>query len=420
MNSDSNHRPVDGSINNRTYSHELGFIDVLLLSLGVFKTRTSRTLLTIVGMAFGIGVVLFLVSLGYGLQDILIGRLVTSSDSLKTIESYYPQDSGLSITSKEIDKIRAFKESAEVIPVAELPGEVNYEGTTGVVAFDIVDQGYFRLSGDIPNIGAPILKSEPGGAVLSVAALKILGLPLDSTVLNKEVSAKIFFPQSNQIDVSVENIKDPLKIRGVITDEARPPFVIITPQVIDRTPSLFQRVLVKVDDLKNIEALRDKLINIGFIISAKLDLVKQATKIMTGVTIVLGAFGITAMIVAAIGMFNTMMIGFLERIYEVGIMKAIGATNKSIRNLFFTESLMIGLAGGAGGIFLGVAAGEIFNFGINILAKNLGGNPITLFIRPNWFLALTFSISVTIGLLAGVFPARKAMRLSPKQAFTQR
>jgi putative ABC transport system permease protein len=162
------------------------------------------------------------------------------------------------------------------------------------------------------------------------------------------------------------------------------------------------------------------LIEKGLLISARLDLVQQAKRIMTIITVVLGTFGVTALVVAAIGMFNTMVIGFLERIFEVGIMKSIGATSVDVRNLFLMESLIMGFLGGVGGIFLGILGGETVNFGLNIVAKQLGGEPIKLFIYPWQFLILIIVVSIVVGAISGLWPARRAARLSPKEAFMRK
>jgi putative ABC transport system permease protein len=158
----------------------------------------------------------------------------------------------------------------------------------------------------------------------------------------------------------------------------------------------------------------------GLLISAKLDLVRQAKQIMTIITLVLGVFGVTALLVAGIGMFNVMLTSFLEKIFEVGIMKSLGATGKDVRNLFLMESFLMSIIGGVGGIFLGFLGGQVINLGLNILAKRLGGESINLFIFPWHFAILTLIISVVVGILSGYWPARRASKLSPREAFVTR
>src|SRR3989344_3416479 len=90
--------------------HRLSAWDLIKLSLRVFRTKPTRTVLTILGMSVSIGTVVFLVSLGYGLQYILIGRLITSEDSLVTVEASYPSESGKNIDFEKIEEIKKKEE----------------------------------------------------------------------------------------------------------------------------------------------------------------------------------------------------------------------------------------------------------------------------------------------------------------------
>lgn len=402
-------------------SHHLSIQDLFALSLRVFRTNPARTILTILGISLGVGTVLFLISLGYGLQYILIGKLAATEDSLVTLDTYYPTESNLNITYQDIDKISKLEGVKEISPVAEFTGEITYDQYSGFVTVKIIDSSYFRLSGSAPDFGAPFRENEKK-IVISSTALSLLNLPDNETSLDKEFSFKIFYPKSAEDSLETEIIEIPgaLPLSGINKEEFQQPFVLIPSSLVAKNPPYFQRLLVKADGVENVEPLRDKLVDMGFLISAKIDLVNQTKKIMSVITIILGIFGITALLVSAIGMFNTMIIGFLERIFEVGIMKAVGATSRDIRNLFLMESLIMGVLGGLGGILVGVGAGEIFNLGLNILAKSLGGKAISLFIRPWWFLALIMGVSSLIGILSGFWPARRASMLSPREAFTKK
>jgi len=77
---------------------------------------------------------------------------------------------------------------------------------------------------------------------------------------------------------------------------------------------------------------------------------------------------------------------------------------------------MMGFLGGVGGVIIGYIAGEIANFGINILAKGFGGQPLDLFYHPSWFVALIIVFSTVIGFLTGVYPSRRAAKLNPLEA----
>lgn len=397
-------------------SHHLRALDLLKLSVRVFRVRPMRTFLTIFGASIGIGTVLFLVSLGYGLQFILIGQLATTEDSLISLEAFYPVESGKVITQDDINAMAGTEGASEVSPVAEFPAEASADSLSGFLTAKIVRPNYFRLSGTKVSFGALFTEGEEA-VVVSNTTLKLFGLPEDETVIGESISLNIFYPGETLADIKTVSIPDSTIIKGVVIDEFSPPFVYVPSDIIGEKPPYYQRAFIKADSIEFVEPLRNKLIETGLLISARLDLVKQATKIMTAVTVVLGVFGVTALVVSSIGMFNTMIIGFLERIFEVGIMKSIGATSRDIRNLFLMESLIMGLLGGVGGILIGVGGGELVNFGLNTLAKQLGGSPIDIFIYPVRFIVAIAMTSAIVGVMSGFWPAHRAAKLPPRQAF---
>jgi len=238
--------------------------------------------------------------------------------------------------------------------------------------------------------------------------------------LGKTFDIKISYENEDTLQTNEVVLAEPVGLTGIQTDESLPPTTLIPSELVPVQPPFYRRVLVKAENINAVEPLKDKLIDKGYFISAKIDLVNQARGVLRAITITLGVFGITALFVAAIGMFNTMIVGFLERIYEVGIMKSLGATDRDIRNLFLVESSMLGFLGGLGGVIIGVGLGQLSNFGISILSKRLGGEAIQLFITPIWFAGVIIVASVIIGLIAGFWPAHKATSLSPKAAFIRK
>jgi ABC-type lipoprotein release transport system permease subunit len=394
--------------------------ELLSLSLRTFRTKPQRAFLTIMGMSVGIATVLLLVSLGYGLQYILIGKLMTTQDSLVTMELSYPSESNILIKKPLLEHLRSEENIAEVSPVAEFPGEISQTNGTGIlIDTRIVEPAYFRLAGLLPTIGiAPTAQNQ--GLVASSQTFIPLGLVPDATSLDKSLHFKIFY-QDNKNNTSEESDSStPIKIKGIISDESMAPTTIIFADSLSKEPPFYSKVLVKAKNVDVLEPLRDKLLGEGFLVSARIDLVTQARKITNIITIILGVFGITALIVSAIGMFNTMLVGFLERIYEVGILKSIGATDYDVRNLFLVESSLMGFLGGVGGIIIGVGGGWLLNISLSFFASRFGGDSIRLFLTPTWFMLLILGFSGMIGFVSGWWPAHRAAGLSPKEAFTRK
>ena len=398
----------------------LKFTELLRLSFRSFHTKPIRAVLTILGMSVGIGVVLFLVSLGYGLQYILIGKLITTEDSLITMEVSYPTESNIYIKREIVENLKKDPLVGEVSAVAEFAGEFRVSSTTGLLVNTLlVEPSYFRLSGLVPSIGSYPISNE-NGAVVSVQSFAPVGLTGDISTIGKLFDLQVFYQDEKNGTEEEAYSNVPIPVRGIISDESMQPTVITLVNSLSNQPPFFRKVLVKAKSIEDLEPLRDRLLSQGFIVSARVDLVNQARKITNIITIVLGIFGITALIVSAIGMFNTMIVGFMERIYEVGILKAIGATDSDVRNLFLLESVIMGMLGGVGGLFLGLFGGNSFNFLLSALATRLGGKSFDLFITPWWFIVLIIILSLLIGLLSGFWPAYRATKLSPKEAFTRK
>jgi len=131
---------------------------------------------------------------------------------------------------------------------------------------------------------------------------------------------------------------------------------------------------------------------------------------------ILGAIGAVALIVAALGITNTMVTSILERTREIGIMKALGGTEGEIRAVFLVEAGTIGIVGGALGLLLGWGVTRIANVVANAYLRPEGFAAVDLFHLPLWLIAGAVGFSVLVSLIAGVYPAGRAARVDPVRA----
>jgi putative ABC transport system permease protein len=373
-----------------------------------------RTLLTILGLSIGIGAILFLVSLGYGLQRILIEK-ITNDDALLSLD-VFPSKSGiLKLDDSSIKKIKALDGVAEVSPVVTLASQISYGGLSGDTTLNAVEPSYFRLSAMETLIGDFFTKDDKKSVVISKAVARLFNIA-DNEIVGKKIKLSIIMPKgddSNFVDVID---KGEFTVKGMIAEEDYSLTYLPYSEIESLKIKEYQQLKVKAVNNSKVEPLRNSIESMGFTIAALSDTVDQANKIFRAVQIVLAIFGTIALFVSAIGMFNTMTIALLERIQEIGIMRAIGASHRDISALFLMEATLMGFLGGCGGIVIGFLVGEIFNLGINILATNLGGQPVNLFYRPLWFVLTIVIFSTIVGFLTGVFPARKASKLNPLSA----
>jgi len=144
--------------------------------------------------------------------------------------------------------------------------------------------------------------------------------------------------------------------------------------------------------------------------------IKQQLAIFNILGYVLGGIGGIALVVAAVGVVNTMIMSILERTREIGVMRAVGARRSTVSRLFTFEAALLGFWGGVFGLVLGYVLVLIAN---PILNRQLSSNNITsknILILPVWLIAGVIALTTLIGILAGLYPARRAARLNPVDA----
>ena len=125
------------------------------------------------------------------------------------------------------------------------------------------------------------------------------------------------------------------------------------------------------------------------------------------------AVGMIGITVASLGIANTMVMSILERYREIGIMKAVGATDGDVQRIFLFESGTIGLLGGVFGLALAWVVSVVINAVVNAIAGEQGVPPMAYFRFPWWLCLSAIAFSVLVSLIAGILPTRRAARVDP-------
>jgi putative ABC transport system permease protein len=133
-------------------------------------------------------------------------------------------------------------------------------------------------------------------------------------------------------------------------------------------------------------------------------------RIISMLGLFLGSIAAIALIVASLGIMNTMFMSIMERTHEIGVMKAIGAKNSNILSLFIAETSIISAIGGVFGCLLGIAASKIIS-----VIGSFQNIEIPVSVKPEVILA-GMSIAIIVGVLSGLYPAWKASKMSPAEA----
>lgn len=176
---------------------------------------------------------------------------------------------------------------------------------------------------------------------------------------------------------------------------------------------VYSSAKVQADDMENVEELAGTIRSLGYNVETNAEYIDSMKKQFAMVQAVLGGIGAVSLLVAAIGIANTMMMSIYERTKEIGVMKVIGCGLKNIRQLFLLEAAFIGLAGGIIGNILSLTMSVVINMFVSGGSLGVTGN---ISFIPVWLLLVSTGFAVLVGTAAGYFPARRAMSLSPLEA----
>jgi putative ABC transport system permease protein len=451
------------------------FNDAIGLSLRNLRQSRLRTSLTTLGVSIGIASLTGMISLGIGLQDQVVGRFtqsglfgsitVTSQADLPGALAQLGQRGGLRLRGARgegspanrpdvkldddaIKRISALQKVREVTPNLRLPVEATFgEFSSPVIAaatpmsskgegtFQTFSYGeFFRNESENDcmltlDMAARIAEKNTGSLIgkmltLSYAASQRAqsGANADGFQVHRtEVQCRIVgIVERNPGAIgpggapSVSGIMLTMGIARAIDVD-----IVTDAQSLLREPGAaktYAAITVKVKQSQYTQDVEDDLRRMGFQAFSIDDALRGAKTAFIILNIINSLIGSIALTVSLLGIVNTMVMSILERTREIGIMKAIGASDNDIRWIFLVEASAIGLMGGLFGIALSWVVGHAINFGANVYIQNQGGTPGTLFSLPLWLIAgaITFSILVSLG--AGSYPASRAAKLDPIQA----
>jgi putative ABC transport system permease protein len=250
---------------------------------------------------------------------------------------------------------------------------------------------------------APVDQSLSGAAYSVVSReqkLKIVGVAdLDPESMRGPTRARVFLPLGLAESLHVMQPTDLREISRATTDQP-----------------VYSSVSVRVKNPSQVQKVEDVIKKMGFNTFSILDASKSIQQFFKVLDVFLGIFGSLALAVAFIGIVNTLVMAILERRREIGIMKAIGASDGDIKKLFFAEAGAMGILGGVVGVALGWAIGQVINLGTNIYLKSQSFPAEHFWSVPWWLVAFALVFSFFVSLAAGLYPAGRAARLDPVQA----
>jgi len=242
------------------------------------------------------------------------------------------------------------------------------------------------------------------GAAYSVISreqkLRIVGISdLDVESMRGPMRAKVFLPLRLAQGLHVMQPADLREISHAASDQP-----------------VYSSISLRVKNPTQVQAVEDAVKKMGFTAFSILDASRSVQQVFRVLYAFLGIFGSLALAVASIGIVNTLVMAILERRREIGIMKAIGASDGDVKLLFFAEAGAMGILGGIVGVVLGWAIGQIINFGTNLWLKSQSLPQEHFWAVPWWLVFFAIGFAFLVSLISGLYPAGRAARLDPVQA----
>lgn len=373
--------------------------------------KKLRAFLTIFGIVIGIGAIFFLLSFGLGLQELVTNK-VLGSQSVQSINVTTPNSKIIKLDQSNLDKMRNLPHVVRSGASFSFAGSLSAQGSE----FDTIvygeDQNYQSMENLSLAAGRFIEPNDERVAMLNRAALRAIGVENPAEATDKEVVLRIPL-----IGARVAEIKQTFKIVGVIDSETGNEIFIPSGIFTAAGVPVFSQIKVEADSTAEVGPLRKQIESLGFLTASPIDTIDQINEIFRFFNIILVGFGAVGMIVAVLGMFNTLTISLLERTKEIGLMVALGGRNRDMRKLFIFEAVLLSFSGAVLGITTALLFGQFINVVMNAFARSRGVTEgFQLFAAPFWLVAGTILFMLAVGLVVVYFPARRAAKINPIDA----
>lgn len=366
-----------------------------------------RTYLTLLGIMIGISAIVFLVSFAFGIEKLVTSE-ITGGDAFKLIDVGTGNSEVIKLNTEAVDGLGNLPYSNSVETTLNLAGKAKDGDRTMDVAFFSASPKYVEWSGYRTKIGKIYNEADVDKAVINTAYLEFLKIDNPEDAISKKIILDVIIPK--ELIDSEESLTLPdheYEIVGVF-ESGSSPNIFSSQKIILPHIKYFSQAKVEITNRDKVLDLRKQIEGMGFKTQYVGDTVSQIEQIFNVFKLILGSFGLIALVVASLGMFNTLTISLLERMREVALLKILGTQRKDISRLFMVEALIFGAIGGVFGIILGVVSGQIFNIFLNRYAVQSGGDPVRMFFYPIWFIVSMLAFSLLVGVLTGIYPSKRA------------
>ncbi|TPQ24551.1 ABC transporter permease [Methylomonas koyamae] len=391
--------------------------DLFKLALGSISSHRQRSLLTALGLIIGIAAVVILTSIGRGVHGFVLGEFTQFGTHLLAVYPGKTTTFGLSgatistvrpLTAADAESLGAVESVLAAMPLVQ--------GNARVEAGDKQRRSnVFGVGAALPQvwrIGVDIGRFLPDEGADNARPFAVLG---------SKVRQELFggaSPLGQRIRIG----SDRFRVIGVMRSKGQMlgfdlDDTVFIPsaramEMFDRQGLMEIDVLYRADaSVERVEqAVRQRMLARhgaeDFTIVTQNQMLEKMDSVLSVLTLAVAALGGISLLVGSVGILTIMTIAVSERVSEIGLLRAIGAERAAVFRLFLSEAVLLSLAGGAGGVALGIGAVKLVALLVPALPLQLAWN----------YIALAFAVSLAIGAAAGVAPAIKAARLNPLDA----
>ncbi|MCS7211069.1 MAG: FtsX-like permease family protein [Chloroherpetonaceae bacterium] len=447
--------------------------DLVKFAIGNLRRAPLRSLLTILGVAIGTAALVAMVSFGSGLQKTFSDefsdlelfntvRITPTRVDLSTIFTLsrrtvrnlqQPEERNQIILTDSVlqrvrDIVQSLAPNALVYPEIIFPCKVIVDTMETIVMAEALPAAIAKVAGyrEI-RIGKFFESDTASDVVISEILLTRIGIRNPQAAIGKLIKLTTIALDAQKLLTSplpifsaglpiAERSYD-FRIGGVLSSDIQKlssGFRLILPietsakisrlnflstiELLRRNEQSagYQAIIIRASNQKECEAIAAAMNAIGLNATSFTDQFEEFKKLFLLFDLALAVIGTVALVVATLGIANTMVMSVMERYREIGIMKAIGAGDDDIRKIFFVESAVIGFLGSVAGLVIGQLATEGINALVNWYVSSQTGTRIDFFYFPLWLVLSAIGFAVFISLVAGFYPARRAARIQPVEA----
>lgn len=426
-------------------------LDLFRMGIKNLWRRKLRTFLTVLGVIIGASSIIVMLSLGFGMQ-IGFQEQMAQWGSLTTINVHkgWSDIPGKKVAELDDKAVSAFKTLPNVVAVsptlqtygaiingkyiAQMPVKGIDPESMEAFGFEIAEGRLLNKSDELTIVFGGQMKHnfyDPKSRVWREPKINLMkdrmsltlnpnygySYPGEKKVTYKEYKIKVagVLAESNDWETNYGIYMPLTEVQKLIKEKEKAEGV--KPQPGRKKEAGYNQVNIKVNDMKNVQTVQKTIKDMGHEAYSLNDQLESMKKQAGMIQAVLGGIGAVSLVVAAIGITNTMVMSIYERTKEIGVMKVIGASLKDIKNLFLFESAIIGVVGGLIGVGFSYLLSFVVNKFSHIFGPMLGlWDATTISVIPLWLAFAALGFSAIIGILSGYFPARRAMNLSALEA----